>query len=126
MQLDEPNAPVGLPPMPSANFFLKMATEYKKNALEQTLLERLVIDDGEAALTKASTIVYKYAGQEDQLYDMISDVCVQAVCDISDVGSSKENMTTTRINVDFVVDDLLKSAGSMEVACLPLRMKVLS
>lgn len=92
--------------------FCEHDSSRKRSVLEQSLLERLENDDDDSLLKKAVDIVEKHTGQEEQLYDMISEMGTQAINDKFRGANSTHLNKTMRNSTDLQIDDLLGIGGA--------------
>ena len=93
MKINDDLAPLRLPPLLGAKRFPKLQKDDKRNCLEYSLLERLPLHDDKSAIDSVAGIIDTYNGQEDLLYQMISEAGVQSV--FSDATANDETARTT-------------------------------
>lgn len=87
--------PSSLAPLLGARRFVKMSDDERRHSLEYAFQERLRLNIHETVVNAAAAIVENHRGQKDQLYDMVSEIGAQAVCDMSNV--SDKNMSINAV-----------------------------
>ena len=103
---------LGLAPLPSARQFVKMASEEKRNTLEYAFQERLLLQDQEVIASAAADIVDKHRGDENHLYDMISEIGAQAVYDMCNVSDVSMTGSPPHDASDITVNDIIEVGPS--------------
>jgi hypothetical protein len=108
---EESNGSLRISPMPSAKRFVGMKEDDKKSVLEHALLERLAEGEDEIIVKTATAVVDKFRGQEDQLYDMISELGADAVCDMCDAGGPTMRVENPVCPPKLEVGDIIEVGG---------------